>query len=73
MFDHVTIRVAERSASERFSDTVLAALGVDETYRTAACSEWENFHHAGYYAAYVLDPDGNNVEVVNHHRKGATT
>jgi catechol 2,3-dioxygenase-like lactoylglutathione lyase family enzyme len=25
-------------------------------------------YHAGYYAAYVLDPDGNNVEVVNHHR-----
>jgi catechol 2,3-dioxygenase-like lactoylglutathione lyase family enzyme len=26
-------------------------------------------YHAGYYAAYVLDPDGNNVEVVNHHRE----
>ena len=25
-------------------------------------------YHPGYYAAYVLDPDGNNVEVVNHHR-----
>jgi catechol 2,3-dioxygenase-like lactoylglutathione lyase family enzyme len=25
-------------------------------------------YHAGYYAAYVLDPDGNNTEVVNHHR-----
>jgi catechol 2,3-dioxygenase-like lactoylglutathione lyase family enzyme len=25
-------------------------------------------YHRGYYAAYVLDPDGNNVEVVNHHR-----
>jgi hypothetical protein len=21
-----------------------------------------------YYAAFVLDPDGNNIEVVNHHR-----
>jgi hypothetical protein len=20
------------------------------------------------YAAYVLDPDGNNIELVNHHR-----
>jgi catechol 2,3-dioxygenase-like lactoylglutathione lyase family enzyme len=26
-------------------------------------------YHAGYYSAYVLDPDGNNIEVVNHHRK----
>jgi catechol 2,3-dioxygenase-like lactoylglutathione lyase family enzyme len=25
-------------------------------------------YHPGYYAAYVLDPDGNNVEIVNHHR-----
>ena len=24
-------------------------------------------YHAGYYAAYVLDPDGNNIEVVYHH------
>jgi catechol 2,3-dioxygenase-like lactoylglutathione lyase family enzyme len=25
-------------------------------------------YHSGYYAAYVLDPDGNNVEVVHHAR-----
>jgi catechol 2,3-dioxygenase-like lactoylglutathione lyase family enzyme len=25
-------------------------------------------YHPGYYAAYVLDPDGNNIEVVNHNR-----
>jgi catechol 2,3-dioxygenase-like lactoylglutathione lyase family enzyme len=25
-------------------------------------------YHAGYYAAFVLDPDGNNIEVVDHHR-----
>jgi catechol 2,3-dioxygenase-like lactoylglutathione lyase family enzyme len=24
-------------------------------------------YHEGYYAAYVLDPDGNNIEVVDHH------
>jgi hypothetical protein len=24
-------------------------------------------YHSGYCAAYVLDPDGNNIEVVNHH------
>jgi catechol 2,3-dioxygenase-like lactoylglutathione lyase family enzyme len=26
-------------------------------------------YHQGYYAAYVFDPDGNNIEVVNHHRQ----
>jgi catechol 2,3-dioxygenase-like lactoylglutathione lyase family enzyme len=25
-------------------------------------------YHDGYYSAFVLDPDGNNIEVVNHHR-----
>jgi catechol 2,3-dioxygenase-like lactoylglutathione lyase family enzyme len=25
-------------------------------------------YHAGYYSAFVLDPDGNNIEVVNHNR-----
>jgi catechol 2,3-dioxygenase-like lactoylglutathione lyase family enzyme len=25
-------------------------------------------YHAGYYGAYVLDPDGNNVELVTHNR-----
>src|SRR5215213_1260707 len=25
-------------------------------------------YHPGYFAAFVLDPDGNNVELVNHHR-----
>jgi catechol 2,3-dioxygenase-like lactoylglutathione lyase family enzyme len=25
-------------------------------------------YHDGYYAAYMLDPDGNNIEVVDHHR-----
>ena len=25
-------------------------------------------YHSGYYGAFVLDPDGNSVEVVNHNR-----
>jgi hypothetical protein len=25
-------------------------------------------YHDGYYGAFVLDPDGNNVELVNHNR-----
>jgi catechol 2,3-dioxygenase-like lactoylglutathione lyase family enzyme len=28
----------------------------------------ERDYHAGYYGAFVLDPDGNNVEIVNHNR-----
>jgi catechol 2,3-dioxygenase-like lactoylglutathione lyase family enzyme len=25
-------------------------------------------YHPGYFGAFVLDPDGNNVEAVNHNR-----
>jgi catechol 2,3-dioxygenase-like lactoylglutathione lyase family enzyme len=28
----------------------------------------ERDYHPGYYGAFVFDPDGNNVEVVNHNR-----
>jgi catechol 2,3-dioxygenase-like lactoylglutathione lyase family enzyme len=110
VFDHVTIRVSDRAASERFYDTVMTVLGIprsgDETY-----AEWEDlsivfddgpvaqrlhiafyapthelvdaFHQAGvdagfrsdgepgprdytpeYYGSFLLDPDGNSVEAV---------
>jgi catechol 2,3-dioxygenase-like lactoylglutathione lyase family enzyme len=26
-------------------------------------------YHPGYYAAFLLDPDGNNIEAVNHNRR----
>src|SRR5437588_3625731 len=43
MFDHVTIRVADRADSERFYNTVLQTLGIDESYRTATFTEWQDF------------------------------
>ncbi len=47
MFDHVTIRVTDRAASERFYDTVLRPLAIDQSYRTNAFSEWKEFSLAG--------------------------
>jgi catechol 2,3-dioxygenase-like lactoylglutathione lyase family enzyme len=47
MFDHVTIRVGDRTASERFYDTVLRPLGIDRTYRTDTHSEWQDFMVTG--------------------------
>ena len=47
MFDHVTIRVTDRAASERFYDTVLRPLAIDQSYRTHAFSEWRDFSLAG--------------------------
>ena len=47
---------------------------VDEFHRAATEAGYRDnggpgvraVYHPGYYAAYVLDPDGNNVEVVHH-------
>ena len=116
MFDHVTIRVTDRAASERFYTTVLTSLGIDQSYRTAAFSEWQDFslaaaddshpptrrlhlafaapsreqvdafwragieagysddgrpgprpqYRSDYYGAFLVDPDGNSAEAVHH-------
>jgi catechol 2,3-dioxygenase-like lactoylglutathione lyase family enzyme len=51
---------------------------VDAFHRTAMGAGYEGngspgerpIYHPGYYGAFVLDPDGNNIEVVNHNRGG---
>jgi catechol 2,3-dioxygenase-like lactoylglutathione lyase family enzyme len=37
-------------------------------YRDHGAPGEREIYHPGYYGAYVLDPDGNDVEVVNHNR-----
>ena len=44
------------------------AAAVDAGYRDNGAPGQRPVYHDGYYAAFVLDPDGNNVEVVNHNR-----
>jgi catechol 2,3-dioxygenase-like lactoylglutathione lyase family enzyme len=41
---------------------------IDAGYRSNGAPGERARYHPGYYAAYILDPDGNNIEVVNHHR-----
>jgi catechol 2,3-dioxygenase-like lactoylglutathione lyase family enzyme len=116
VFDHVTIRVSDRAASQRFYDTVLQTLGIEATYSDGRFSEWDDFSLAAadadnpltrglhvafvarsreyadrfwragieagyrddgppgprpeygedYYGAFLLDPDGNSAEAVHH-------
>jgi catechol 2,3-dioxygenase-like lactoylglutathione lyase family enzyme len=40
---------------------------IDAGYRSGGAPGERPQYHPGYYAAFVLDPDGNNVELVNHH------
>ena len=115
MFDHVTIRVSEREASERFYETVLRTLGLEQTYNSEHLAAWGDFAlapataerpptrrlHIGfvapsredvgefwrvgtgagyrddgapgprpqyspdYYGSFLLDPDGNSAEAVH--------
>jgi catechol 2,3-dioxygenase-like lactoylglutathione lyase family enzyme len=115
VFDHVTIRVSDRPASERFYTRVLAVLGIDQTYSGGQFTEWDDFSlteatawnpvttglHVGfgassrervdqfwqagmdagyesdgepgprpvygddYYGGFLLDPDGNSIEAVH--------
>lgn len=43
MFDHVTIRVADRAASVGFYDAVLSAIGIGTTSSDPEFPEWEDF------------------------------
>lgn len=56
---HIAFSADERSMVDQFWKQALLAGGQDN----GAPGIRPNYH-AGYYAAYVLDPDGNNVEVV---------
>jgi catechol 2,3-dioxygenase-like lactoylglutathione lyase family enzyme len=116
VFDHVTIRVSEGEASERFYETVLRTLGIEKTHSDEHDAEWDDFSLAAatdekpvtrrlhvafvapsrahvdefwrvgtaagyrddgapgprpqysedYYGAFLLDPDGNSAEAVHH-------
>ena len=43
MFDHVTIRASDRSASERFYETVLRTLGIEQSHSDEHYVEWNDF------------------------------
>jgi catechol 2,3-dioxygenase-like lactoylglutathione lyase family enzyme len=53
----------DNAGAERFHAELTAA-----GYRDHGAPGERPRHHPGYYASYVLDPDGNNIEAVNHNR-----
>lgn len=59
---HVALSAPDPETVDAFYEAAIAAGGVDNGppgLRPA--------YHEGYYGAFVLDPDGNNVEAVCHH------
>jgi catechol 2,3-dioxygenase-like lactoylglutathione lyase family enzyme len=57
---HIAFQASGRESVARFHSAALEAGGVDNG------APGERRYHPGYYAAYALDPDGNNVEAVFH-------
>jgi catechol 2,3-dioxygenase-like lactoylglutathione lyase family enzyme len=58
---HYAFRAGSRAAVDRFHAAALAAGGKDN----GAPGIRKNYH-PNYYAAFVIDPDGMNVEAVCH-------
>ena len=57
---HFAFQAPDRETVDRFHAAGLAAGGRDHG------GPGERDYHPGYYAAFLLDPDGNNVEAVHH-------
>ena len=57
---HLAFQMTSRDQVGRFHAAALSAGGRDNG------APGERPYHPGYYAAFVLDPDGNNIEAVHH-------
>ncbi|MEF7613256.1 VOC family protein [Aquincola sp. MAHUQ-54] len=57
---HLAFQAPDRQTVDAFHRAALAAGGRDNG------GPGERHYHPGYYGAFVLDPDGNNIEAVFH-------
>jgi len=57
---HLAFQAKDRAAVDAFHKLALESGGRDNG------APGERPYHPGYYAAFVLDPDGNNIEAVFH-------
>lgn len=57
---HLAFQAGDRATVDAFHRVALGAGGTDNG------APGERPYHPGYYAAFVLDPDGNNIEAVYH-------
>ena len=57
---HLAFQAESRDVVDRFHAVALSAGGRDNG------KPGERPYHPGYYGAFVLDPDGNNIEAVYH-------
>lgn len=60
---HIAFRARDRAAVNAFH-----AAGLEAGGRDNGAPGFRPRYHAGYYAAFVIDPDGHNIEAVVHER-----
>ena len=58
---HVAFEAADRATVDAFHEASLAAGGKDNGGPGV-----REIYHPNYYGAFILDPDGHNVEAVRH-------
>jgi catechol 2,3-dioxygenase-like lactoylglutathione lyase family enzyme len=58
---HIALKADSRAQVDAFFDAAIAAGGTDN-----GAPGVRAIYHPDYYGAYVLDPDGNNIEAVCH-------
>jgi catechol 2,3-dioxygenase-like lactoylglutathione lyase family enzyme len=58
---HIAFSAGDRATVDAFHEAALAAGGSDN-----GGPGLREHYHPTYYAAYVKDPDGNNIEAVTH-------
>lgn len=57
---HIAFQARDHAMVDAFYQAALQSGGQDNG------APGERSYHPGYYAAFVLDPDGNNIEAVHH-------
>jgi catechol 2,3-dioxygenase-like lactoylglutathione lyase family enzyme len=62
---HIAFGAREAAQVDAFHAAALAAGGADN-----GAPGPRPIYHPGYYGAFVLDPDGNNIEAVHHQAGG---
>jgi len=63
---HLAFIARSREQVDAFHAAALKAGGTDN-----GAPGYRPRYHAGYYAAFVLDPDGHNIEAVFHDREAS--
>jgi len=62
---HVAFRAADRDAVDEFFQTAVS-LRAEVLHEPGEWPQYDYYDDPVYYAAFVRDPDGNNLEAVCH-------